>query len=142
MLIINLICFIAAIISHQFWIVAKLGATPSWVLYCSAITIGTYGLLHWAVSKGKAKWFNIIKAGGTATLSCYVMPYFLQSVFHTYIPIFTRRNYYDFVYKILPESMQTETADMCFGLLKCFIWALLCIVITGLLERFKVKLKI
>ena len=120
------VVLIAAIISHQFWIVAKLGATPTWVLYCSAITIGTYGLLHWAVSMGKAKWFNIIKAGGTATLTCYVMPYFLQSIFYSFLPI------------KLPAWM---TTDVC-GLIKCAVWALLCILITALLERFKIKLKI
>ena len=120
------IVLIAAYISHQFWIVAKLGATPPWILYCSAITIATYGLLHWAVSSGKANWFNIIKAGGTATLSCYVMPYFLQSIFYRFIPI------------SLPTWMKT---DIC-GLIKCFVWALLCILITALLERYKIKLKI
>ena len=133
---------IAAAISHKFWIIAKLGSTPPWILYCSAITVGTYGLLHWAVEKGKANWFNIIKAGGTATLSCYVMPYFLQSVFHTYIPVLTRTNYYKFVDFILPVSMQTDMAYMYFGLIKSFIWALSCILITALLERYKVKLKI
>ena len=120
------IVLIAAYISHQFWIVAKLGATPPWILYSSAITIGVYGLLHWAVSSGKANWFNIIKAGGTATLSCYVMPYFLQSIFYRFIPI------------SLPAWMKT---DIC-GLIKCFVWALLCILITALLERNKIKLKI
>jgi predicted acyltransferase len=90
------VVLIAGYISHQFWIVAKLGATPPWILYCSAITIGVYGLLHWAVVKGKAHWFNIIKAGGTATLSCYVMPYFLQSIFYSYLPV------------TLPEWMKTD----------------------------------
>jgi predicted acyltransferase len=116
----------ASYISHQFWIVSKIGATPPWILYCSAITIGTYGFLHWAVSKGKAGWFNIIKAGGTATLSCYVMPYFLQSIFYRYIPI------------SLPEWMKTDI----YGLMKCFVWALLCVLFTALLEKYKVKLKI
>jgi hypothetical protein len=128
------VVLIAAIISHQFWIVSKLRATPPWILYSSAITIATYGLLHWAVSKGKAKWFNIIKAGGTATLSCYVMPYFLQSFF------------YRFNYGILPEPLNEllpvwMKTDIC-GLIKCAIWALLCVLITALLEKYKVKLKI
>jgi len=133
---------IAAMISHQFWIVAKLGATPTWVLYCTAIAICTYGLLHWAVVKGKAKWFNIIKAGGTATLACYVMPYFLQSVFHTYIPVLTQNNYYRFIDSIAPELLKTDATYMYCGLIKCFVWALLCILFTSLLGRFKINLKI
>ena len=120
------VVLIAAFISHQYWIVAKLGATPPWVLYCSAITIGVYGLLHWTVSKGKAHWFNILKAGGTATLSCYVMPYFLQSIFYRYLPV------------SLPVWMKTDI----YGLIKCAIWALLCVLFTALLEKYKVKLKI
>jgi predicted acyltransferase len=125
---------IAGYISHQFWIVAKLGATPPWVLYCSAITIATYGLLHWAVSKGKAHWFNIIKAGGTATLSCYVMPYFLQGIFYRFDYGFLPKPLYGF----LPELMKVGMG----GLIKSFIWALLCILLTALLERYKIKLKI
>ena len=117
---------IAAFISHKFWIISKLSATPPWVLYSSAIAIATYGLLHWIVSIGGAKWFNIIKAGGTATLSCYVMPYFLQSIFYTYLPV------------NLPEWMKADF----YGLTKCALWALLCILFTALLERYKIKLKI
>ena len=120
------VLLIAAKISNHFWIISKNRGTPPWILYCSAIAIGTYGLLHWAVSSGKANWFNIIKAGGTATLSCYVMPYFLQSIFYKYLPV------------TLPEWMKTDI----YGLIKCFIWAMLCILFTALLERFKIKLKI
>ena len=121
-----LVLLILGRISNEFWIVSKLRGTPPLIFYCTAITIGVYGLLHWAVAKGKAKWFNIIKAGGTATLSCYVMPYFLQSIFHSYLPV------------SLPDWAKTDV----YGLVKCAIWAFLCILITALLERFKIKLKI
>jgi hypothetical protein len=128
------VVLIASIISHQYWIVAKLGSTIPWVLYCSAITIATYGILHWMVVKGKASWFNVIKAGGTATLSCYVMPYFLQGFF------------YSFNYGILPGSINSLLPDWAkadfFGLVKCALWALLCIGFTALLQRFKIQLKI
>jgi predicted acyltransferase len=128
------IVFVFGFIAHQFWIVAKLGSTPTWVLYNSAIAIGVYGLLHWAVASGKAHWFNIIKAGGTATLACYVMPYFLQGFFYTFkfgiLP--------GSINQMLPAWAKTDIG----GLIKCFIWALLCILFTGLLERFKIKLKI
>ena len=121
------VLLIAAKISNEFWIISKNRGTPPWILYCTAITIGIYGLLHWAVANGKAKWFNIIKAGGTATLSCYIMPYFLQSIFWGYLGFIT-----------LPEWAKTGVL----GLVKSATWALLCILITALLERFKIKLKI
>lgn len=128
------VVLIAAIISHQFWIVAKIGATPAWVLYCSAITIGAYGLLQWAVSMGKSHWFNIIKAGGTATLSCYVMPYFLQGFLYSFKYGFLPEP----LYGLLPLWMKTDIG----GLIKCAVWALLCILFTAGLERLKIKLKI
>ena len=121
------VLLIAAKISNEFWIISKNRGTPPWILYCSAITIAVYALLHWAVAKGKAKWFNIIKSGGTATLSCYVMPYFLQGIFWGYLSFIT-----------LPDWAKTGAL----GLLKSAIWALSCILITALLERFKIKLKI
>ena len=121
------VLLIAAKIANEFWIISKNRATPPWILYCSAITIGVYALLHWAVSKGKAKWFNVIKSGGTATLSCYVMPYFLQSIFYGYLGFIT-----------LPDWMKTGG----WGLVKCAVWALFCILVTALLERFRIKLKI
>ena len=117
---------IAARIANEFWIISKNRGTPTWVLYCTAITVATYGLLHWAVAKGKDKWFKIIMVGGTSTLSCYVMPYFLQSIFYKYLPI------------TLPEWMKTGM----YGLIKCAIWAFICIGVTALLERYKIKLKI
>jgi len=120
------IVLIAAFIAHNFWIISKNKGTPTWILYCIAITITTYALLHLAVSKGKAKWFQIIKTGGTATLSCYVMPYFLQSIFYSYMPY------------SLPDWAKTDI----YGLIKCAIWASLCVLVTALLERYRIKLKI
>jgi len=117
---------IAARIANEFWIISKNRGTPTWVLYSTAITIATYGLLFCVVAKGKAKWFKIIMVGGTATLSCYIMPYFLQSIFYKYLPI------------NLPEWMKTGV----YGLIKCALWAFLCIGVTYLLERCKIKLKI
>lgn len=116
---------IAAVVSNNFWIISKLGSTPPWVLYCSAIAIGTYGLLQWVVSAGKEKWFNIIKPAGTATLTCYLVPYVLYSVFRL-------------TGGSLPEWMKEGEI----GLIKCVGFVFLCVGVTALLERFKIKLKI
>ena len=120
------VLLVAARISNEFWIISKNRGTPTWVLYSTAITIALYGLLHWAVAQGKANWFNIIKVGGTATLSCYVMPYFVQSIFYKFLPI------------TLPEWMKTGG----YGLIKCALWAFICIGATALLEHHRIKLKI
>jgi hypothetical protein len=120
------ILIIAAAISNDFWIISKNRATPPWVLYCSAAAVGGYGLIQWAVSKGKASWFNSIKPAGTATLTCYLVPYVLYSIFFGFLRI------------SLPDWMKEGG----FGLIKCAIFSFLCIGVTALLERFKIKLKV
>jgi len=117
---------VAGKISNEFWIISKNGATPPWVFYCSAIAIGAYSLLQWAVSKGKESWFNIIKPAGTATLTCYLVPYFMHSIF-AFMTFFS-----------LPEWMK----DGMYGLIICTCFAFLCLGVTTVLERFRIKLKI
>lgn len=120
------VLLIAAIVSNHFWIISKNRGTPPWVFYSSAAATGVYGLLQWAVSKGKASWFNVIKPAGTATLTCYLVPYVLYSVFFSFLSF------------SLPDWMKTGGI----GLVKCACFAFLCVGITALLERFKIKLKI
>lgn len=119
------ILLIAAAVSHEFWIISKNRYTPSYLLYCIAISIGTYGLIQLVVSKGKESWFNIIKPAGTATLTCYLVPYVLYGVF-----------------RILGISLPEWMTEGGFGLVKCACFAFLCIGVTAVLEHFKVKLKI
>jgi hypothetical protein len=83
-------------------------------------------VIYWIADvKRKEEWFNIIKPAGTATLLCYLIPYFAY---------FTTR-----VLGIsLPEFMLTGGV----GLLKSLLFALLCVLITGGLIRVGVKLKL
>lgn len=120
------VLLIASKVTDIFWIMSKNRATIPWVFVSMAIAIGLYGLIQWAVENGKAKWFNIIKAAGTATLSCYIVPYFMYGLFWGYLNF------------SLPVWMKTGAI----GLIKSMAFALLCIGVTALLERFKIKLKI
>ena len=117
---------IASKIANLFWIMSKNQATPTCVFACMAIAIGLYGLLQWAVSSGGAKWFTIIKVGGTATLSCYIIPYLMEAIFH------------GFLRYSLPVWMKTGT----YGVFKSLIFAFMCLGVATLLEKCKVKLKI
>jgi hypothetical protein len=112
-------------ISNRFWIVSKIQATPPWVFYCSAIAIGVYALLYWVVEKGKTHWFSVIKVAGTATLTCYLMPYIAYSV----SAIFGVR---------LPEVLRTGFT----GIVSCIAFAFFIVGITWLLGRIHIKLKI
>ncbi len=119
------IFLLAGIISRQFWILAKLGATPTWVFFVTAISIGTYAILSWLAEIGKASWFNVIKPAGTATLTCYLIPYLWYGLA-------------DITGYILPDWLTHGFM----GIVKCLCFALIIIGITYLLGRIHIKLKI
>jgi heparan-alpha-glucosaminide N-acetyltransferase len=67
----------------------------------------------------------MIKAAGTDTLLCYLIPYLMYA-------IVTATGFY------LSEVLLTGGI----GLSKSFVFALLCVVITGLLNKTGIKLKL
>jgi len=119
------VLLIAAVGSHQVWIVSKIQATPPWIFYCTAIGVGMYALIYWLVEKGKAGWFKIIDPAGTATLTCYLIPYVTYSL----TAILGIR---------LPEWLTTGLV----GVLNCIAFSFIIVIITGLLGRIHIKLKI
>lgn len=121
----TIVLLIAGVISREFWILSKLSATPPWIFYVTAIGIATYMLLTWLVHIGKSGWFNIIKPAGTATLTCYLIPYIAYAMA-------------DLTGITLPDWLTHDFV----GILNCLAFALFIIGITWLLGRFKVKLKI
>lgn len=122
----GIVFFIAAFVSHYFWIISKIQATPTWLFICTSISILFYVFMYWiADMKGKASWFDIIKPAGTATLTCYLIPYLLYSIF--ILTSFT-----------LPEAITASPV----GLVKCIVFAFVTIGITALLGKVGVKLKI
>jgi protein-S-isoprenylcysteine O-methyltransferase Ste14 len=117
--------FLAGVVSRQFWILAKIGSTPPWVFFVTAICIGTYAILLWLAEQDKAWWFNIIKPAGTATLTCYLVPYVWYGVA-------------DVTGYVLPDYLTHGIV----GLIKCLLFAFAIIGITYLLGRIHIKLKI
>jgi len=62
--------------------ISKIYSTPAWVFICMGITILVFKLLIYLVDvKSKKGWFNFIKPAGTSTLTCYLIPYILYSIF-------------------------------------------------------------
>jgi len=120
-----LVLLIAGFICHKFWIVSKLQETPTWIFYCTAIAVGSYAIIYWLVEKGKASWFKIIETAGTATLTCYLIPYVAYSV-SALIGI------------KLPEWLTTGIV----GILNCIVFSFMIIGITWLLGKIHIKLKI
>lgn len=120
-----IILLIAGFISHKFWIVSKIQDTPPWIFFCTAIAIGSYAIISVIVEKGKVHWFNIIKTAGTATLTCYLVPYVTYSIT-------------DLTGVQLPGWLTTGLP----GILNCTVYSFLVIGITYLLEKIHIKLKI
>jgi heparan-alpha-glucosaminide N-acetyltransferase len=117
---------VLSVITRPYWGLAKLGATPAWLFLCSAYTILAFLVVYWLTDVyKKAHWFNIIKPAGTDTLLCYLMPYFAYA-FTNFLGIH------------LPQILLNGGI----GLIKSFLFAILCAVITGMLIRIGVRLKL
>lgn len=111
--------------THHFWIVAKMGGTPPWVFYVTAISVGLYTLLGYLVSHQVTGWFNLIRPAGTATLTTYLVPY----VFYGFA---------DVTGVVLPDWFTHGFM----GLVNCLCFAFVVIGVTWVMEKLHVKLKI
>jgi heparan-alpha-glucosaminide N-acetyltransferase len=123
---ISLLLIGLSVATRPYWGLAKLGATPAWLFLCSAFTILGFVAIYWITDVfGKEKWFAIIKPAGTATLLCYLIPYFAYAT-TALLGIH------------LPEFMLVGGV----GLLKSFLFALLCAGITGVLLKAGLKFRV
>lgn len=112
--------------TRPLWGIHKIGASPSWVTICIGLSFLVFAGLIWlADKKRKANWFNIIKPAGTSTLTCYLLPYVHYALF-------------SMVGIVLPLALRTGYV----GILKSLLYALIIILITGLLEKNRIRLKI
>lgn len=119
------ICAIVGALSHQLFITSKLIGTLPWIFYTLAIDVVLYVLIDAVVAIGKAGIMNCLKPAGTATLTCYMVPYILY-------PIVSLTVGWGWSYAI-PSP---------FGIVKCLAFSALCISITWVLAKATVKLKI
>lgn len=111
--------------SNRLWMVSKNFGTPPWIFYVLAITILLYALLSGLASAGKGHWMNIIKPAGTATLTCYTIPYLMQGVMG-----------------LLGVNIPEWLMSGIWGIVYCLVFAFVAIGITALLGRAGIKLKI
>lgn len=113
-------------ISNHFWIISKIGDTPPWLFYCSGISVLSYLFIYWLVEEnGKYSWFYCIEPAGTATLTCYLIPYWLYAIF-----------------SLTSFSIPPTWLIYPGGLLKCILFSFLTVWITYGLSKIGIKLKI
>jgi heparan-alpha-glucosaminide N-acetyltransferase len=106
--------------------ISKIRATPSWVMICTGISILLFTALIWLVDrKHKKHWFTIIKPAGTSTLTAYLLPYIYYPLYH-----------------IAGISLPAMLVTGGVGLIKSLVFALLIILLAGLLEKRRLRLKI
>ena len=73
--------FLLALVAHPVWIISKIQATPTWLFYSTAIFFPFFALLYWLADvQGRTGWARIIGPAGTATLTCYTIPYIWNAV--------------------------------------------------------------
>lgn len=114
------------IMTHSFWIINKIQATPSWLFYCLAIFFPFVSLIWWVTDVlNGSKYFKAIKPAGDATLTCYMLPYIWYAIIQML----------GFSY---PAPLRTGLLGLCVSLLFAFV----IVQLTGLLVKGKIKLKI
>ena len=111
---------------RSYFIISKVQGTPAWILLSLSTAIFLFIIIHWIIDFKKVSfWYNYIKVAGTATLTCYLIPYFYYNI----AVLFGVK---------LPNVFTVGTL----GLMKSFMYTALIIIITSIFVKFKLKIKI
>lgn len=124
--ILGIVLLIYGYLIRPYYGISKIRATPSWTAICSAISVFSFLFFYWLIDMKKLKrWSDVIKPAGRSTLTCYLVPYVYYAIWSLWaisLPVFLRTGIV--------------------GLLKSLLFALLIVTITGVLNRWKISLKI
>lgn len=106
--------------------ISKIRATPAWVMICTGISLLIFVLLIFIIDRQKKRhWFSILKPAGTSTLTCYLLPYIHYAL-------------YSLIGITLPLMIRTGGL----GIIKSLLYSLAIILIVGVLEKWRLRLKI
>ena len=124
-LVLGVVCIMLAFVFHQLFITSKIIGTLPWIFYTLGIDLILYVVLDWLVAKGKSGWLSCLKPAGTATLTCYIVPYLLY-------PLISMSAGWEWS-QAIPEP---------FGIFKCIFFSAVCIAITWLFSQWSIRLKV
>ncbi|MGL1886881.1 MAG: DUF5009 domain-containing protein [Reichenbachiella sp.] len=86
-----IVLILFGVITRPEWGISKIRATPSWTTICAGISLLSFLLLYLIADiKSWTGWAQPIAAGGYATLTCYLMPYFIYAIMdllHVELPL-------------------------------------------------------
>jgi heparan-alpha-glucosaminide N-acetyltransferase len=118
--------FVFGFFTRPEWGISKIRATPSWTAICGGISMISFIMILFITDiKGLTKWARPIAAGGSATLTCYLLPYLIYGVI-------------DLSGLDLPAAMTTGFI----GLVKSLLFGFLIIQLAEWIGKFDLKLKI
>ena len=122
----GLISLSSGLLLRNYFVLNKNLGTPTWILVSLSTAVFLFIFLHWLSDVKKIlAWYKYINIAGTATLTCYLIPYFYYSL-RTLSGI------------VLPEFLLTGFI----GLTKSLIYSLIIVGICWGLKRAKIQLKI
>ena len=126
LLLLGILCLVYGLGTRSLWGISKLQETPSWLAICSGIGFFLFVILHYVADRKKiTSWSSIVAPAGTATLTCYLLPYI----------IYPMRNILNFE---LPDILSTGII----GLLSSLIFSYSVVVLAGFFEKNGFKLKL
>ena len=122
----GVISLLGGLTLREQFIISKISGSPTWILISLSSSLFLFILTHWIVEvKNTINWYKPIKTAGTATLTCYLIPYFYYS-FRTILGI------------ELPIFLTTGLI----GLIKSLIYSFIIIGISWTFTKLKIQLKI
>jgi len=108
--------------------ISKIRATPSWVMICTGINIFSFMIFIYLIDiRQKQNWFSVIRPAGTSTLTAYLLPYIYYAILNIFYPAL-----------VLPLVFREGIA----GIIKSFLYALVIVIVTGIVEKRKIRLRI
>lgn len=114
----GIVCLILGVFFHQWFIISKILATPSWGMLCNGISILLFVLIYyWIDVKGNTRLISLFESAGQNSLTTYLAPdliYFIVWGFG--IPLFFYKQV-DHVWLAIIGSMLWAYAMLWFGLL-------------------------
>lgn len=119
------VLFLAFLVLHEYFIISKIIATAPWVLAIMSLAVVLYLVMSLLVEHRRDRWFCVIKPAGTATLTCYMMPYLLYGLIG-----------------ITGFTFSDMLLHFPIGLAKCLGFAFICVGLTYLLGKCRIMLKI
>jgi len=126
LIVLGVVCIVFGFVSRPIWGISKIGGTPSWLGICTGIGFLSFAWLHYIVDiKKYSDWAKIIAPAGTATFTCYMLPYFIYPIRHW-----------------LNISLPLELLTGIIGLGSSMVYALLVVIFTGWMEKKGIKLKL